>query len=83
MGNDLSNSIFVIIEDIIKSKLQTDAFDRKAAKYSGAIDCCKKTFIAEGYRGFYKGFVPCMMRAGPSNAATFAAYEVAMNAFGR
>lgn len=69
--------------DVVKSKLQTDAFDPKDAKYRGALDCFKKTFAAEGMAGFYRGFGACMLRAGPANAITFAAYEVAMNIFGR
>ncbi|KAJ3392638.1 hypothetical protein HDU92_008272 [Lobulomyces angularis] len=44
--------------DVVKSKLQTDAFDPKARQYSSAIDCVKKTFKADGLKGFYKGFVP-------------------------
>lgn len=26
-----------------------------APMYSGAFDCCRKTFVNEGLRGFYKG----------------------------
>lgn len=67
----------------MKSKIQTDAFDLKSANYKGAIDCFRKTFAVEGVAGFYRGFLACMLRAGPANAATFAAYEVAMNFLGR
>ncbi|KAJ3303389.1 Mitochondrial carrier protein ymc2 [Kappamyces sp. JEL0829] len=69
--------------DVVKSKIQTDAFNPAEAKYRGAIDCFRKTFAAEGMAGFYRGFGACMLRAGPANAVTFAAYEVAMNVIGR
>jgi len=75
--------IFIYPIDVIKSKLQTDSFDKTTQKYRGAMDCFKKTFIQQGYAGFYRGFLACMLRAGPANAATFAAYEMAMNVLGR
>lgn len=27
-----------------------------APLYTGAFDCCRKTFLNEGLRGFYKGY---------------------------
>jgi solute carrier family 25 carnitine/acylcarnitine transporter 20/29 len=69
--------------DVVKSKIQTDALDRSKATYKSTLDCFKQTFRAEGFIGFYRGFVACMLRAGPANAATFAAYELAMNVLGR
>ena len=67
--------------DVIKSKLQTDGFDKSTRNYSSALDCARKTVAKDGIRGLYKGFVPCMLRAGPVNAATFVAYELTMNLF--
>jgi solute carrier family 25 carnitine/acylcarnitine transporter 20/29 len=70
--------------DVIKSKLQTDAMEAgPMKKYSGTLDCVRKTYAASGWRGFWKGFAPCMLRAGPVNAATFVAYEFAMSKLGR
>ena len=75
--------IMVYPLDVIKSKIQTDAFDPKSAKYKGVLDCFNKTFAGQGWAGFYRGFGACMLRAGPANAVTFAAYEVTMNIIGR
>ncbi|KAJ3276522.1 Mitochondrial carrier protein ymc2 [Terramyces sp. JEL0728] len=69
--------------DVVKSKLQTDSFDKNTAKYKSTMDCFRKTFAVEGVAGFYRGFLACMLRAGPANGATFAAYELAMNLVGR
>ncbi|KAI9350532.1 mitochondrial carrier domain-containing protein [Zopfochytrium polystomum] len=69
--------------DAIKSKIQTDGFDAATRKYSSSFDCARKTFAAEGLAGFYRGFGTCLLRAGPVNAVTFVAYEVAMNVLGR
>jgi len=68
--------------DFIKSKLQTDVFG-SARKYNGIVDCVQKTWYAEGIRGFYRGFLPCLLRAAPVNACTFLAYELSMRVLGR
>ncbi|KAI9199835.1 mitochondrial carrier domain-containing protein [Polychytrium aggregatum] len=64
--------------DSVKSKLQTDAFDPSKARYKGMIDCARKVIREEGLGGLYRGFWPCMLRAGPANAATFVAFEATM-----
>lgn len=69
--------------DNIKSKIQTDGFTAATRKYSSSLDCLRKTIAVEGVMGLYKGLLPCMLRAGPVNAATFLAYELTMNAIGR
>ena len=68
--------------DAIKSKIQTDRLG-KDAKYSGIVDCIAKTYRADGIRGFYRGFLPCLLRAAPVNASTFFAFELAMRMLGR
>ncbi|KAI9317724.1 mitochondrial carrier domain-containing protein [Dichotomocladium elegans] len=64
--------------DAVKSKLQTDGFAGAAKKYTSTLDCVRKTFAAEGVAGFFRGVGPCLLRAAPSNAATFMGFEVAM-----
>lgn len=53
--------------DVVKTRLQSDV----AGKYSGAIDCFKKTYAAEGHKAFSRGLVSTILRAFPTNAATF------------
>ncbi|KAJ3194472.1 Mitochondrial carrier protein ymc2 [Irineochytrium annulatum] len=65
--------------DVIKSKLQTDSFNPKEQKYRGVIDCARKVLATEGPAGLFRGFFPCILRAGPVNAATFVAYEAAIS----
>lgn len=57
--------------DAVKSRLQTDGFAGAAKRYASTWDCVRKTFAAEGAAGFFKGIGPCLLRAAPSNAATF------------
>ncbi|KAI8384546.1 mitochondrial carrier domain-containing protein [Radiomyces spectabilis] len=64
--------------DAIKSKLQTDGFDKATRKYSSALDCARKTLAVEGMGGFFRGIGPCLLRAAPVNAATFVGFEMAM-----
>eukprot|EP00128_Syssomonas_multiformis_P006590 Colp12_sorted_trinity150504_noHs@31757 len=67
--------------DVIKSKMQADSFANP--KYTGYMQCIRSTVAEEGLAGLYRGFSPCMMRAIPANAATFLAFETAMNFLGR
>lgn len=66
--------------DFVKSRIQTDDLDNP--KYKNVRDVIKKTFKAEGIKGFFKGFTPTILRAAPANAATFYAFELAMRALG-
>ncbi|KAJ3280500.1 Mitochondrial carrier protein ymc2 [Borealophlyctis nickersoniae] len=75
--------IIIYPVDVIKSKIQTDGFDAATRKYSGIVDCARKTIAQKGISGMYRGFSACMLRAGPVNAATFVAYEMTMNLIGR
>ena len=68
--------------DAIKSKLQTDGFG-KDGRFRGIADCVAQTLKADGIAGFYRGFLPCLLRAAPVNASTFMAFELAMRLLGR
>jgi solute carrier family 25 carnitine/acylcarnitine transporter 20/29 len=63
--------------DLIRSRIQalpikpTPGWD----KYTGMIDCTKKTYAEGGIRTFYRGMVSCCIRAYPVNAFRFLAYN--------
>lgn len=67
--------------DIIKSKLQADSLANP--RYKNSFDCARQILQAEGIGGFYRGFIPCILRAFPANAATFLAFEMTMRTIGR
>jgi hypothetical protein len=48
--------------DVIKSKIQTDALDPTKRQYKGMIDCVRKTWGKEGWRGFTGGLGPTLIR---------------------
>lgn len=73
-GYALWTSIYPV--DVLKSKLQTDSLTKPT--YSGSISVARDIFKKAGIKGFYKGFLPTILRAAPANGATFAAFEVTM-----
>ncbi|XP_029053401.1 mitochondrial basic amino acids transporter-like isoform X1 [Osmia bicornis bicornis] len=54
--------------DVIKSRIQ--AID--GHRYTGMIDCLKKSVKTEGYGCLYRGLSSTILRAFPTNAVTFA-----------
>jgi len=60
--------------DVIKSKIQADSIVNP--KYKSISDAVKITWGEFGWRGFFKGFGPCMLRAAPVNATVFGTYEL-------
>jgi solute carrier family 25 carnitine/acylcarnitine transporter 20/29 len=61
--------------DVIKSAIQSDKLSVTERKYSGIIDCVKKLYREGGYRRFFLGLSPCLIRSLPANAACFFGYE--------
>lgn len=62
--------------DVLKSKLQTDSLT--LPKYKGSLSAARDVFKTAGIKGFYKGFIPTILRAAPANGATFAVFELTM-----
>ena len=57
--------------DVVKSKMQSDGFGA-GMRYQGMRDCFAQTWRGEGWRGFWRGVGPTLVRALPVSAATFA-----------
>jgi len=64
--------------DVIKSRIQAENTNR----YSGALDCLKKSVRAEGYKCLVRGLSTTILRAFPANAATFAVFTWTFQLFG-
>lgn len=64
--------------DVIKSKMQSDGFGPTSGgsgmKFPTLTDCVRTTWRAEGWRGFWRGIGPTLVRAMPVSAGTFAVY---------
>jgi len=62
--------------DVIKSRLQVDGVYRNGRfiyKYNGYMDCIRQSVAAEGMGVFFRGLNSTLIRAFPTNAATFTA----------
>ena len=57
--------------DVIKTKMQ----GLEAHKYSGTVDCVKKTFAEDGFRGFYKGTTARLGRVVADVAIVFMLFD--------
>jgi len=68
--------------DVIKSNVQSDKFGSES-KFSGSsIRAMKHIFNVHGLAGFWRGIVPCLLRATPCSAGTFAAVEWSLRLMG-
>ena len=64
--------------DVIKSRMQADDITNR--KYPNILTTTKIIFSENGLGGFFKGIVPCLMRAPLINAATFLTFEIVQKA---
>jgi len=62
--------------DVIKSSLQSDELEHSQRKYHNIIDCARKLYRDEGgWRRFFRGFTPCLLRSIPANATMLLVLE--------
>jgi len=61
--------------DIIKSQMQF----RNSSE--GYLECVRRIVAAQGWRGMYRGLLPCVIRAMPANGALFAGVELIHSLF--
>ncbi|KAK2654853.1 hypothetical protein Ddye_014709 [Dipteronia dyeriana] len=62
--------------DVVKTRLQAQT--QSSQKYSGIIDCFRKSVQAEGYGVLWRGLGTAVSRAFVVNGAVFSAYEIAL-----
>lgn len=55
---------------VVRARLMDQQSD-----FDGVLDVVKRTFRNEGWRGFYKGLAPNLVRVTPATCITFAVYE--------
>jgi len=64
--------------DVVKQRIMTDALDRDRRKYKSWLDAWTSIWRQSGVKGYYRGFVPCVLRAFPANAAALFMFERTM-----
>ncbi|KAF2087470.1 mitochondrial carrier [Saccharata proteae CBS 121410] len=76
----LSAQVFWITSypsDVIKQRIMTDPLgpERRFARWR---DAAKAVWRENGFKGYWRGFVPCFLRAFPANAMALVAFEGVM-----
>ncbi|KAL6234915.1 hypothetical protein BDW75DRAFT_230713 [Aspergillus navahoensis] len=68
--------------DVVKQRLMTDpmggALGDGERKFRWWKDAAKAVYRERGWRGYWRGFVPCFLRAFPANAMALVAFEGVM-----
>lgn len=59
--------------DVVKTRLQSD--NPSSPKYSGILDCARKSCREEGFRVLFRGLTATCVRAFPTNAVTLVVYS--------
>lgn len=90
----LSAQVFWITSypsDIVKQRIMTDGLGKGykgqnlgdgEQKFRRWKDAAKEIWRRDGARGYWRGFVPCFLRAFPANAMALMAFEGVMRALG-
>lgn len=75
----LCSELFTYPQDVIKTRIQLDkdGIFRRTRWFNdeGVIDCAKKIWKAEGYKGFINGLKPCLLKAILGDGIGIVVYE--------
>ena len=63
--------------DVVKSRLQVDGVTSEP-KYKGIVDCFSKSYRSDGITVFVRGLNSTVIRAFPTNAATWCTYTLVL-----
>ncbi|KAM3419458.1 hypothetical protein BST61_g5384 [Cercospora zeina] len=69
--------IFSYPSDIIKQRIMTDPLG-EGRRFPRWRDAAAAIYRESGFRGYWRGFVPCFLRAFPANAMALVAFEGVM-----
>lgn len=70
--------------DVVKQRIMTDPLGGSLGdgerKFHRWIEAARAVGRENGWRGYWRGFVPCFLRAFPANAMALVAFEGVMRA---
>ncbi|GAC72551.1 predicted mitochondrial carrier protein [Moesziomyces antarcticus T-34] len=61
--------------NLIRTRLQAAGTPAHPATYDGFWDAAKKTYVREGFVGFYRGLVPTLAKVVPAVSISYVVYE--------
>lgn len=78
-GGSAANTFWVVgfPSDVIKNRIMSQP-DTKPLRYPSIRACFRTILETEGWRGFYRGFIPAMLRSFPTNAAAIGMFDLTM-----
>jgi solute carrier family 25 carnitine/acylcarnitine transporter 20/29 len=64
--------------DVVKQRFMTDDLAKDKRRYWRWRDAAVQVYRDAGWKGYWRGFVPCFLRAFPANACALVAFEGVM-----
>jgi solute carrier family 25 (mitochondrial carnitine/acylcarnitine transporter), member 20/29 len=64
--------------DVVKQRIMTDGLGGPDRRFPRWKDAAKAVWRESGVRGYWRGFLPCFLRAFPANAMALVAFESVM-----
>ncbi|KAI9761023.1 MAG: hypothetical protein M4579_001286 [Chaenotheca gracillima] len=61
--------------NLLRTRLQTQGTAVHPPTYTGIMDVTRKTFKGEGFRGFFRGITPNLLKVVPAVSITYVTYE--------
>ena len=68
--------------NVLRTRLQAQGTVLHKPQYTGIMDVTRKTFQSEGFRGFYRGLSPNLLKVAPSVSISYIVYENSKRLFG-
>ncbi|KAF9979174.1 hypothetical protein BGZ73_005342 [Actinomortierella ambigua] len=69
--------LFSFPHDVVKNRIMTQP-DVKNPPFPTISSVFKHIYRTDGLKGFYRGFLPCLLRAFPTNACALTSFELTM-----
>ncbi|KAF7197137.1 Mitochondrial substrate carrier family protein L [Pseudocercospora fuligena] len=66
--------------DVVKQRIMTDPLEADKRKFPRWRNAAVAVYQESGWKGYWRGFVPCFLRAFPANAMALVAFEGVMRA---
>jgi len=70
--------LFSYPSDVVKQRITTDPLEPDKRRFWSWRQAAKAVWQEQGFKGYWRGFVPCFLRAFPANAAALTAFGFAM-----
>ncbi|SBS84839.1 mitochondrial carrier protein, putative [Plasmodium ovale curtisi] len=74
--SNVSSLVIVFPGDTVRKRMMNNGIDNKNYIYKGTIHCIKNIYYCEGFKNFYFGLFPSIVKCIPSGAIQFMSYEI-------